>query len=246
MIEVSGVRRSWEIERSRAVFSSSLRRSASASTASACIRSRSRVSASSSAQSAIGFLAATLGLDRASTRQAGDGAADDRRDHERGQGNPVLLLGDREAMQRWDLEEVEGGGAGNRGEQSQPQPPHDRDQQDRRQVDDPERDDRRHLLERVDEQRSRGDSDKRCRNPSQAAGGSAPKAIIENGDRRIRFSVCLDPPVFSSRLAATWQRLPRLDPTLPSEAGTVEWRADAATLAAPRLHPLLHRDSRDQ
>ena len=49
MIEVSGVRRSWEIERSSAVFSSSLRRSASASTASACIRSRSRVSASSSA-----------------------------------------------------------------------------------------------------------------------------------------------------------------------------------------------------
>ena len=49
MIEVSGVRRSWEIERSRAVFSSSLRRSASASTASACIRSRSRASAASSA-----------------------------------------------------------------------------------------------------------------------------------------------------------------------------------------------------
>jgi hypothetical protein len=49
MIAVSGVRRSWEIDRSSTVFSSSLRRTASASTASACIRSRSRVSASSSA-----------------------------------------------------------------------------------------------------------------------------------------------------------------------------------------------------
>ena len=49
MIDVSGVRRSWEIERSSAVFSSSLRRSASASTFSACIRSRSSASAASSA-----------------------------------------------------------------------------------------------------------------------------------------------------------------------------------------------------
>ncbi len=49
MIEVSGVRRSCEIERSSAVFSSSLRRSASASTISACIRSRSSASAASSA-----------------------------------------------------------------------------------------------------------------------------------------------------------------------------------------------------
>ncbi len=49
MIEVSGVRRSWETERSSEVFSSSLRRSAPASIASACMRSRSRSSSASSA-----------------------------------------------------------------------------------------------------------------------------------------------------------------------------------------------------
>ncbi len=43
------MRRSWEIERKRAVFSSSLRRSASASTISACILSRSRESSADSA-----------------------------------------------------------------------------------------------------------------------------------------------------------------------------------------------------
>jgi hypothetical protein len=49
MIEVNGVRRSWDIDRSSAVFSSSLRRYASASIASARIRSRSAVAAASSA-----------------------------------------------------------------------------------------------------------------------------------------------------------------------------------------------------
>ncbi len=52
MIEVSGVRRSWETERSSAVFSSSLRRRAPASIASASIRSRSAESSRSSASTA--------------------------------------------------------------------------------------------------------------------------------------------------------------------------------------------------
>ena len=58
MIEVSGVRRSCETERSSAVFSSSLRRSAPASIASASIRSRSAESSRSSRQHPLGLLAA--------------------------------------------------------------------------------------------------------------------------------------------------------------------------------------------
>ena len=106
MIEVSGVRRSWEIERSRAVFSSSLRRSASASTASACIRSRSRVSAASSASARSASSRRRSASTRASAREAGDGAAEDRRDREGGQGDPVLLVGDREAVQRRDWKKL--------------------------------------------------------------------------------------------------------------------------------------------
>ena len=65
-----------------------------------------------------------------------------------------------------------------RGEQPEPQSPHSRDQQDRRQVDDPERDDRRHLLERVDEERSRlATAANVATSPSQREGGSVPNPI---------------------------------------------------------------------
>ena len=165
MIEVRGVRRSCEIERSSAVFSSSLRRSASASTISACIRSRSRVSAASSASAR-----------SASSRRRSASSA-------RARARPATVLLTTatitnatsatqfsssaivKPVQRRDLEEVEGERAGHRGEQPQPQPPDDRDQQDRRQVDDPQRDHRRNRLERVDEQRARRHRCKRRQQP---------------------------------------------------------------------------------
>ena len=94
MIEVSGVRRSWETERSSEVFSSSLRRSAPASIASACMRSRSRASAASSASSPVGLLAA-----RARPRQRGRGPARPgrcwrRRRSRRRPARPVVVGGD--------------------------------------------------------------------------------------------------------------------------------------------------------
>ena len=180
MIEVSGVRRSWEIERSSAVFSSSLRRSASASTISACIRSRSSASAASSASARSACSRPPLGLERLCPRQAGDGAADRRDDHEGRQRDPVLFVGDREAVQRRDLEEVEGDGAGDRGEQAQPQAPDDRDQQDRRQVDDAERDNRRDRLQRVDDQRAGDDRGERRQQPQPGGRRLAAQAKRES------------------------------------------------------------------
>ena len=70
MIAVSGERRSWETERSSAVFSSSLRRSASASIASACIRSRSRRQLPQLRQRPVGLLPPPLRLRRPRPRHA--------------------------------------------------------------------------------------------------------------------------------------------------------------------------------
>ena len=49
-------------------------------------------------QGAVGLLPTPLGLHGPRSRESRNGAADNRRDHERGERNPVLLLGDREAM----------------------------------------------------------------------------------------------------------------------------------------------------
>lgn len=73
-----------------------------------------------------------LGLDRGCASELCHGAADNGRDRERGESDPVLLLGDREAMQRLNLEEVEANGADCRSQQTQPPSPDDRDQQDPR------------------------------------------------------------------------------------------------------------------
>ena len=72
MIEVSGVRRSCDTERSSAVFSSSLRRSAPASIASACIRSRS-ASAPAAGRQPVGLLAAALRLSGAGAGEPSEG-----------------------------------------------------------------------------------------------------------------------------------------------------------------------------
>ena len=94
MIEVSGVRRSWETERSSEVLSSSLRRSASASIASACIRSRSRGQLLQLGQRPVGLLAPALGLGGAGAGELGQGAAGDGDDREDDEGDEVVVGGD--------------------------------------------------------------------------------------------------------------------------------------------------------
>ena len=54
-----------------------------------------------------GLLATALRLNRARAGELGHAAADHRGDHEGGEGDPVLLVGDREPVQRRDVEEVE-------------------------------------------------------------------------------------------------------------------------------------------
>ena len=107
MIAVSGVRRSWDTERSSEVFSSSERRTASASIASSRIRSRSAASAAASSQRPVGLLAPALRLGGPRPRQLGQGAAGDRDDDEDDQGDDVVLGVDRERAQRRQVEEVE-------------------------------------------------------------------------------------------------------------------------------------------
>ena len=111
MIEVSGVRRSWETERSSEVLSSSLRRSAPASIASACMRSRSREQLLQLGQRAVGLLAPALGLGGAGAGELGQGPAGDGDDREDGQGDEVVVGGDVERADRRQVEPVEGGGA---------------------------------------------------------------------------------------------------------------------------------------
>ena len=120
IIEVSGVRRSWETERSSAVFSSSLRRSASASITSACMRSRSRESSASSASARSAALAVALGLLGAGARQPRRASWRRRRRPRR---RRCATSSRSSAIEKrpsgGDVEPVEGGDAGHRGQQPQ-------------------------------------------------------------------------------------------------------------------------------
>src|SRR5262249_23001106 len=76
---------------------------------------------------------------------------------ERRERDPVPRVRDREAPDRGNVEEVEGRGAEQGGEQTQTQPPEDRRHDHREQVDDAQRDGRRDRLQRIDRERAEGD-----------------------------------------------------------------------------------------
>jgi hypothetical protein len=81
--------------------------------------------------------------------------ATQRGDEEHDERDPVLALGDREATRRPDVEEVERQRARDRGRHAEPATPDRRDEQNRDQVDDGERNDRRDLRQRVHDGRAR-------------------------------------------------------------------------------------------
>ena len=101
---------------------------------------------------------APLGLDGSNASPLADGARCDRRNEERGECDPVAAVGDRPATDRWEMEEVERGGAQatrSRGRATHPRTP----TRSRlpTQVDDSQRRDRRDLLQRIDETGADGD-----------------------------------------------------------------------------------------
>ncbi len=90
----------------------------------------------------VGLATTLLGFDGARARDVGDEAGrrgDD--DVERGERDPVSLVGERQAPDRRQVEEVERDGAGDRGREAEPDAPVGRDDDDADQVDDAERDD---------------------------------------------------------------------------------------------------------
>ena len=104
----------------------------------------------------VGLLAALLGLAGAHAGALGQRAGHQRGDEEDAERDPVLALGDREAARRRDVEEVEGQRAGQRRGRAQPAAPDRGDEQHGDEVDDPQRDDRRDLGQRIDERGGRG------------------------------------------------------------------------------------------
>ena len=109
----------------------------------------------------VGLLAAALGFGGAAASEVGDRAHHHGDRDERRQRDPVARVGDREPADRRDVEEVERGCARQRRRQPQRESPVGRHEQHRRQVDDAQRDRRRHRLQRVD--RGRGDGNRQCR-----------------------------------------------------------------------------------
>ena len=97
-------------------------------------------------QRPVGLLASTLGLGGACPRQLGQGAARDRRRSRRREGDEVVIVGDGEAAHRREVEPVEGDALATAVNNPRPQSPEDRDQQDAREIDDAERDNRRHVF----------------------------------------------------------------------------------------------------
>ncbi len=120
-------------------------------------------------------LAREIGLAPALLELAGTGAGQlrdepDRRGDrdERREPDPVASVGEREAPDRRQVEEVEGGGAEDRRADAEAEAPEDRDDDDREQVHDPERLDRGRVLEGVHEQRRQRDGAERDRDPERA------------------------------------------------------------------------------
>src|SRR6185295_18768729 len=119
------------------------------------------------------------------------GAGDHSDDEEERQRHPVLALGDIQRPFRRDVEEVEGEGAGDRGEEAEPESPVGGDDEDAEHVDDTRRDRRRDRAQRVDEpgrHRHAGDSDEEAGGrrfpPAYAGGGQQPAGCLDHGLER--------------------------------------------------------------
>ena len=153
------MRRSWETERSSAVFSSSLRRSASASIASACMRSLSRARAASSASAR----SASARRCSASAARARASSASvplcDRRDHEDRQGDQFAARRrSRSGATGGMWNQLKASALSERRRAARAAVPRrSRSAASPADEDDAERDRRGHGLERVDEQRPGGD-----------------------------------------------------------------------------------------
>ena len=149
-------------------------------------------------QRPVGLLAAPLGLGGAGAGELGQGAAGHGDDREDEQGDEVVVGGDVETAQRRQVEPVEGGGAEQRRQQPQPQPPDGRDQQHAGDVDDAERDRRGDFLQRVDEQRRRGDDGEGRKQPEPTGGRLATKSegaslvSLRRDAQRLGHSYCKD------------------------------------------------------
>jgi hypothetical protein len=103
----------------------------------------------------VGLAAASLGLELAAARELGHGADHGRNRHEGGERDPVTVIGEGELAERREMEVIEGGGTEQRREDTEEEPPVGRDEQDGDQVDDAERQDRRHRLQGIDEESGR-------------------------------------------------------------------------------------------
>ena len=144
----------------------------------------------------VGLAPPLLGLERAAAREVGDARGRHRRDQQHDERHPVLPLGDREAPGRRDVEVVERERGADAGGEPEPDAPHGRDEQHRQQVDDAERDLRRDLAERVQEQRRDRDGATAVAMPSPLAGARAraaagamplrllPRQELDRGRRR--------------------------------------------------------------
>ena len=170
---VSGERRSWDTARSSAVFSASLRRSASASSTSL-----------GQPLALLGQLAQRgerlLGLLGTPPRPGRELAHDDRGDEEDEEGEPVLGVLDRERVERLDEEEVEGEHAPDRRADGVDDPPGDRDRDDRQQVEHRQAEHGHMALEELD---GAGDERERAgggRDPGERShpGNGTPRALL--------------------------------------------------------------------
>ena len=154
--------------------------------------------------------------------QLGQGAADDRDDREDDQRDEICSAAIVERAQRRQVEEVEGGGAEQGGQQPQPQSPDVEISRTPGDVDDPERDRWGDVLQRVDEQSRRGDHAQRapqCR--------ARPKGARRSDRERIdaslpayaawtAYSYCSD----SSTSSREARRAGKIAATTPSTAAT--------------------------
>ena len=161
------------------------RRAAAVGSASARLFPRSSSRAISAARSA--SRRRSLGVARAGARDLGDRARERRRRRGTRPARPscseswIVKLPDRR-----QVEEVERGRAQHRRGDAQPRAPGDRHDQHRGQVDDAQRDHRRDVLERIDDQRAQRDRERPRRpRPRAAAGGSGASRKPNGGDTNI-------------------------------------------------------------